>query len=268
MPSDSVYPEMKPSGVDWLGDIPAHWDTKRLKYAVSLINEKTDSIPVDRSYIGLENIESYTGRIIEGEENGGESACNLFSPGDVLFCKLRPYLAKAIIAPVEGGCTTELLVLRPKLVTAGFLFYFLLSDSVIKTVDSSTYGTKMPRASWDFIGDIPQLLPPLEEQQAIAGYLDRKTAQIDAVVREKARQIELLGEHRQALISHAVTRGIDSAAPVKPSGIAWLGDVPAHWKITRLKFVTILLQTGPFGSQLHSEEYVDDGVPHYQPCEY
>jgi type I restriction enzyme S subunit len=105
----------------------------------------------------------------------------------------------------------------------------------------------MPRANWDFIGNLPALVPPLDEQKAIAAFLDRETARIDALIEKKRRQIELLQEKRAALISHAVTKGLPAAAaaqagldpnaPMKDSGIEWLGQIPKHWEVCRLKYL-------------------------------
>ena len=108
-------------------------------------------------------------------------------------------------------------------------------------------------------------LPPLAQQRAIADYLDRETARLDALVAAKERVLGLLAEKRRALITRAVTRGLDPRAPLRDSGIPWLGEIPAHWQILQLKFVTRSLHTGPFGSQLHAEEYITGGVPVVNP---
>jgi len=253
-----AYAETKPSGVDWLGDVPAHWEVKRLKLCTRVIDEKLDSVPVGARYVGMENIESNTGRLFfNDEQKPGEGACIVFHAGDVLFGKLRPYLAKATLAEADGVCTTEILTLRPHGVNNRFLLYYLLSDNVVKVIDSSTYGVKMPRASWDFIGNLAQVLPPLPEQQQIAAFLDRKTAELDAVLRLKERQLELLAEKRQALISQAVTRGLDPTALLKASGIPWMGKVPGHWEVKRLKFLTYFVTSGSRG---WAEYYSDDGA--------
>lgn len=237
--SDSAwndYSEYKDSGVFWLGSIPEHWKSKRLKYAVRLVNENVESIDTDLPYLGLENIESWTGRKVE-TEGQAEGVANHFSNGDVLFGKLRPYLAKVYHAKVEGLCTGEALVLRQKEMVPQYLFFYLLSKDFINIVDSSTYGAKMPRANWDFIGNLPALLPDVEEQQAIATFLDRETARIDALIAKKLQLIELLQENRTALISQAVTKGLDTGVPMKDSGVEWLGEIPAHWGKKRLKFL-------------------------------
>jgi len=234
----ATYPAYKPSGTPWLGDVPEHWEVRRLKYSADLINQKVDGAEADLPYMGLEHIESWTGkRLGQNGDASSDGQANLFRRGDVLFGKLRPYLAKAYAADSEGICTGELLVLRPKAVEQKFLLDYVLNPDFVTIVDSSTYGAKMPRANWDFIGNLPTLIPPLDEQKAIAAFLDRETARIDALIEKKQRQIELLQEKRSALISHAVTKGLDPNAPMKDSDIEWLGQIPKHWEIRRLKFL-------------------------------
>ena len=232
------YPVYRDSGVEWLGKVPEGWNTERLKYCATLINEKVDGRESNLPYTGLENIESWTGRLIPSEEiSTSEGQSNIYEPEDVLFGKLRPYLAKVLSAKEHGICTGELLVLRPKNVSQEYLFRYMLARDFISIVDSSTYGAKMPRASWDFIGDLPVLLPTEAEQRAIATFLDRKTGFIDTLIEKKERQIELLQEKRAALISHAVTKGLDPDVKMKDSGVEWLGEVPEHWCINRAKLL-------------------------------
>lgn len=224
------YRAYKASGVEWLGEVPEHWHVLRLKYGANLVNEKVNGAASELPYTGLEHIESWTGkRLTTDAETTSEGQASVHRAGDVLFGKLRPYLAKACVAENAGTCTSELLVLRPKAVLHGFLRDYLLNPSLISVVDSSTYGAKMPRASWDFIGSLPVLVPPTDEQRAIAAYLDRETTRIDTLIEKKRRQIELLHEKRAALISHAVTKGLDPNVPMKESGIEWLGEVPEYW---------------------------------------
>ncbi|HOD82970.1 MAG TPA: restriction endonuclease subunit S [Phycisphaerae bacterium] len=241
----AAYPAYKPSGVAWLGDVPDHWEVRRLKYAADLINVKVDGADNDLPYTGLEHIESWTGRRITPNGDGvSEGQANLYRRGDVLFGKLRPYLAKAHAAESDGICTGELLVLRPKVVQQKFLVDYVLNPDFVSIVDSSTYGAKMPRANWDFIANLPALIPPGDEQRAIAAFLDRETARIDALIEKKRRQIELLQEKRSALISHAVTKGLDPHAAMKDSGIEWLGPVPAHWTAVRIRRLLTRLEQG------------------------
>ncbi len=221
--------------------------SKRLKYVVSLRRSRVDGARDDRPYIGLENIESSTGRLIgnpaaTGEAPSsataeGESLSNTFELGDVLFGKLRPYLAKAWVAEFPGRCTTELLVMQPLEADAGFLRYVCLCRAFIDAVDASTFGSKMPRADWDFIGNMLVPVPLLQQQRAIADYLDRETVRLDALVAAKDRVLGLLAEKRRALITRAVTRGLDPRAPRRDSGIPWLGEIPAHWETRKVAWL-------------------------------
>ncbi len=232
------YPAYKPSGDPWLGDIPEHWEVRRLKYTADLINQKVDGAEGGLPYMGLDQIESWTGkRLGQNGDASSDGQANLFQRGDVLLGKLRPYLAKAYAADSEGICTGEFLVLRPNAVEQKFLLNYVLNPDFVAIVDSSTYGAKMPRANWDFIGNLPTLIPPRNEQKDIAAFLDRESARIDKLIEKKRRQIELLKEKRSAVISHAVTKGLDPNVPMKDSGIEWLGKVPEHWKVKRLRFL-------------------------------
>jgi len=199
--------KMKDSGVEWLGDIPAHWDFKRLKFACKLITKKifTDNMNV----VALENIESKTGKYIEKESQySGEDVG--FISGDILFGKLRPYLSKVYLAESAGVAFGDLLVYRPiENLFPEYVFYQMLSDEFISTVDSSTYGSKMPRASADFINDMPFLLPPKNEQKEIIDYLKLKVDMFSNLIEMTNMATSLLCERRTALISAAVTGKID-----------------------------------------------------------
>src|SRR5438094_3998340 len=188
-------------------------------------------------YIGMENIESWTGRLLPiNPDVVPTGTANEFKADHTLFGKLRPYLAKACNPGFDGLCSTELLVLKGVDIGRDALLYSLLSDGFIKLVDASTYGSKMPRASWDFIGNCAVPIAPSVEQRAIADFLDRETAKLDTLVAKKRTLIERLKEKRTALISCTVTRGLPPEAAraagldphprLKPSGIDWLGDVP------------------------------------------
>ncbi|WP_419597017.1 restriction endonuclease subunit S [Thiolapillus sp.] len=236
-----TYPEYRDSGVQWLGEMPSHWETRRLKYAAPLRNIKIIAGESHLPYVGLENIESWSGKyLVQDAANDLEGLSSRFYPGDVLFGKLRPYLAKAFLADFEGMCSSELLVLQGKGVQPEFLVRFMLSVGFIREVDSSTYGAKMPRASWDFIGNLLVTLPPTGEQTTIAAFLDEKTTQIDQLIEKKTRFIELLKEKRAALVTEAVTGKFDARtgkpyAEYKDSGVEWLGKVPVHWEVKPLK---------------------------------
>ena len=164
------YPEYKDSGIEWLGEIPAHWSAKRLKFVVPARISKLDTKPDNVAYVGLEHIESWTGRLLlETQPESVDSVVSSFVRGDVLFGKLRPYLAKAARPDFDGVCTSEILSLRP---THGcfqsYVMYCLLNAPYIHWLDSMTYGTKMPRVSPDQVGSSRIPLPPEFEQRTIA----------------------------------------------------------------------------------------------------
>jgi len=248
------YPDYKDSGVEWLGEVPGHWNVKRLKRNMRLLAEKTDR----RDYpVALENIEGWTGRFIATEtEFSGDGIA--FEPDDILFGKLRPYLAKAYRAEFSGEAIGDFHVMRPfKGIDSRFAQYQILNREFIAIVDGSTFGSKMPRASWEFVGDMLVTTPPIPEQTQIAAFLDRETAKIDALVAEQRRLMALLKEKRQAVISHAVTQGLNPDAPMKPSGIEWLGDVPEHWDAP---YLGVLIDTADLGGNYESSES-GDGIP-------
>lgn len=121
----------------------------------------------------------------------------------------------------------------------------------------------MPRVSWDFFGNMPLPTPFINEQIAIAAYLDRETACIDGLISKKIRFIDLLREKRQALITHTVTKGLDREVKMKDSGVEWLGEVPVHWDIKRLQYLCSNIKAGPFGSALTKDMYVREGYRVY-----
>lgn len=164
----------------------------------------------------------------------GESLSAVFQTGDILFGKLRPYLAKAWIAEFDGRCSTELLPLKPERLNSRFGLYVMLSREFIDAVDGSTFGSKMPRADWAFIGNVPIPFPVQSAQKSIADFLDRETADIDALIAAKQKLLDLMAEKRRAIVAEAVMRGLDPSAPLRPSGIDWLGGIPAHWQVRRI----------------------------------
>jgi len=216
---------------------------KRLKFIAPLRNERTEATSDHADYLGLENIQSWTGKLLPSatsdfseDDNSASGTANVFYSGDVLFGKLRPYLAKALHADKDGVCSTELLVLKPQPdIHPRFLLYSMLSPDFVGQVDASTFGAKMPRANWEFIGSMKLSIPTYETQRLIADYLDRETGRIDALVAEKEKMLALLEEKRAALISRVVTRGLDESVPRKPSGLDWLGEIPEHWEVERAK---------------------------------
>ena len=221
---------------EWAAKVPDSWGSDWLKWSVVLSTkrpseEEQESLP----YISNEDIESWTGKLLTEDPKPAEAESRRFWKDDVLFNKLRPYLAKVFHTTFDGVSSGELLCLRPsQVVEPRFLFYVLVSNGFIDTINAETFGAKMPRADWEIVGHQPLPLPPPNTQQRIAQFLDEKTAQIDGLIEKKRALLERLAEKRQALITRAVTKGLNPDVPMKPSGIDWLGDIPEHWDIRGL----------------------------------
>lgn len=195
---------LKDSGIEWIGEIPEHWEVKRLKNVCSQINIKENSKKNSLPYIGLENIESGSGRYIDTTSEV-EGMANRFWKNNVLFGKLRPYLSKVYLAEKDGICSTEFIVYNTKSNNCRFIHKLLLSQAFIDVVNSSTYGAKMPRANSEFINNIYVQIPPLSEQQSIADYLDQKCSEIDELISIKQQKIEKLKDYKKSLIFECVT---------------------------------------------------------------
>ena len=256
------YPAYRESGVEWIGRVPAHWETLRIKRAAQLRNERRNDSPKGWTYVGLEDVESESGKYeptVGTSRQSEDSMVGVFRAGDVLYGKLRPYLRKAIVAEQDGVCSTEFLVLSEGRGKSPWVHRWLLTQEVTQQIEAGCDGAKMPRADWEHVGSIPMPLPPASEQTAIAAALDRETARIDALIAKKTRFIELLKEKRQALITHAVTKGLDPNVKMKASGVEWIGEVPEGWSLTRLKFVSPSLTVGIV---VNPSEYIaSEGLP-------
>ena len=243
------YPEYKASGVEWLGEIPAHWEAKRLRFVVRTGITKGEVADLDPetevSFVPMEAVREYGGIDPDSTRPLSEvvEGYTYFRNGDVIVAKITPCFENGKGALATGLCndvgfgTTELHVLRASLgVDPRFLLYLTFSDRFRRIGAASMYGAGgQKRVSDDFIRDFRHPLPDLPEQHVIADFLDRETAKIDALVARKERLIELLQEKRTALITRAVTRGLDPNVPMKDSGVEWLGETPAQWELMPLK---------------------------------
>ena len=246
------YTEYKNSGVDWIGEIPRHWKIEKIKYIATFVSEKSTPEP-NAIKISPENVESKTGKVLDFYSSY-DSLGVKFRVGDVLFNKIRVYLNKVIFAEYDGYSLGEMIVIRPSLQDIGkYLFYVMLSSRFIEYCNSISKGAKMPRTDvYDILNaQIP--ITSYQEQTQIVNFLDRKTGQIDELIRIKERQIELLQEQRTALINQAVTKGLDPNVEMKPSGVEWIGDIPAHWEVKRLKYVAKILP-----SNVDKHIYIDE----------
>lgn len=248
------YAKYKPSGVEWLGEVPEGWEVVPLKRSFAIVGGSTPksdeagywdgdirwATPSDLSRIDGLYITD-TARCITP---AGLSSCasTLVPPGSVVVSTRAPIGTVGIAANemcTNQGCRS--------LVPAGDVesryFARLLSVSTTE-LNVRGRGSTFLELSGEELGAFRVPVPPLPEQTAIAAFLDRETGKIDALVAEQERLIELLKEKRQAVISHAVTKGLNPKAPMKDSGIEWLGEVPAHWSGAPLKRLTVVLRDG------------------------
>lgn len=195
--------KLKDSGVEWIGMIPEHWEMKRIKDVVILRNEK--AVDVSMPYIALENIVSWNANYVETDAET-EGTNNIFKSGDILFGKLRPYLAKGYIPTYDGICSTEFFVMKPgNMVSNRFLLYYILSQRVIDFIKNKVAGVKMPRTNWNEFGSLSVNTPPFAEQQSIAAYLDEKCAKIDAAIANIDKQTDALKRLKRSLINEVIS---------------------------------------------------------------
>lgn len=210
-----------------------NWRECRIKDAVSLISVKTEDLSLP--YIALDNIVSWDAQFIPSEStsDGNSNECE---PGDVLFGKLRPYLAKAYIPTEKSICSPEFLVMRPNNGTHNkFMLYYFLSKSFIAYIKNQVAGTKMPRTKWSDLGSISFNLPSPEEQEAIAAYLDKECEKIGREIELLERKADAYSRLRRSIINRAVTRGLNPNAPLNPSGLRWNTHIPIHWNVGRIR---------------------------------
>lgn len=234
------YEHYKDSGIEWIGEIPAHWDTLKMQYLfrdVSIKNRANAELlsvtqnqgVVPRSWVENRmvmpsgNLESF--KYIEK----GDFAISLRSfEGGLEHC-----YADGIISPAY-----TVLKCNPEWVQAGYFKYLFKSYSFISELQLSVVGIREGRnVSYSLLSQSIMPIPPIVEQTAIAQFLDHKTAQIDRAIAIKEAQIKLLNERKQIMIQEAVTKGLDPSVPMKDSGIEWIGEIPAHWDVKLLRHI-------------------------------
>ena len=246
------YPAMKDSGVEWLRDAPEHWDTSKIK-GLARPGYKTfvDGDWIESPYITTDGIRLIqTGNIGTGEyrENGfryiseetfTNFCCTEIKPGDILICRLGEPVSRACLAPQLGKrmiTSVDVCILKAREnIHAKFLVYSMSSWPYLDWVGSLVRGSTRDRVSRSMLGSFLLPIPPLAEQAAIVRFLDHADRRIRRYIRAKQQLIALLEEQKQAIIHRAVTRGLDPNVRLKPTGVEWLGEVPAHWEVRPAK---------------------------------
>jgi type I restriction enzyme S subunit len=267
------YPEYKDSGVEWLGKVPGHWDVVPLKYVVEMRSGGTPSkervdywngtVPWASSKdLKVEELHDTVDHVSDLAVHDGAAA--VVAAGASLVVVRGMILAHSFpvvrtLRPM--AINQDLKAVLPRESIEGRFLSWMLRGSAresLSRLDEAAHGTKALRMeAWTSI-KLP--IPPVHEQISISEFLDRETAKIDALVTEQERLVALLKEKRQAVISHAVTKGLNTSAPMQAVDAPWCTAVPAYWKLTTLGRVATSYCDGPFGSGLTSAHYVEEGV--------
>lgn len=261
------YERYKDSGIPWLGEIPEHWNICRLKDEVTfndeVLGDKTDA-DYEILYVDISSVSLIEG-IVQKEpmsfEDSPSRARRIVKNGDVIVSTVRTYL-KAItqIQDAEDNLivSTGFAVLRPREnLFPRFLGYWVQSENMIGAIVSNSVGVSYPAINATDLVRLPIVKLPLKEQTTIAHYLDTKLGEIDTLIDKQQTLLEKLAEQRTAVITQAVTKGLNPAAPMKNSGVEWLGDVPAHWQLINLKFLCRVKG----GYAFSSDNFSDEGIP-------
>ena len=240
------YPEYQESGVEWIGEIPVHWVAKKLRYFCSMKSGNGFSHDLQ----GRTGLEILFFKVADTNENKVEMlyAHNTVSPQDVSDFKFILHKPNSIVFPkvgaalllnkrnilVQKSCIdNNMMSLYSNQSNHKFLYYAMLNVNFKRHY---RLGATVPSINESEVGNIPIAYPTHSEQTQIANFLDRKTGQIDELIRIKERRIELLQEQRTALINQAVTKGLDPNVEMKPSGVEWIGEIPKHWVAKKLRY--------------------------------
>jgi type I restriction enzyme S subunit len=269
------YPDYKDSGVEWLGEIPAHWQIKRLKYSLQggLVNglfKKKEQFGSGTKLVNVVDLYQHTFTVnfeslerVNAEQQEIEAYQVL--PGDIFFVrsslKLEGVGASACVSKVPEPTVFEchLVRVRPcqKWVLPKYLINYLNASLTRQRLVALAETTTMTTIAQPKLASLEVVVPPLPEQQAIASFLDRETTKIDALIAKKELLIELLQEKRTVIISHAVTKGLDPTVLLKDSGVEWLGKIPEHWEVRKIKNLCSVVKDG-----LHeTPPKVPEGIP-------
>lgn len=264
------YPEYKASGVPWLGDIPSHWEVKKITRLVDEIGSGTtpksddfslyengDILWVTTSEL-RENFIADTKKKVTLDAMQTYSALKLFPPNSVAIAMYGATIGRLGILSKPATFNQACCVYsKSKKIYFNFLYYWLWYRRPI--LISLSNGGGQPNLNQDDLRQLRVAIPDYTEQQTIAAYLDKKLSHIDALISKQQQLLEKLAEQRTAVISHAVTKGLNPDAPMKDSGVAWLGDIPSHWEATNIRFVTSKVGSGktPKGG---AETYKESGI--------
>jgi type I restriction enzyme S subunit len=256
------YPKYKDSGVEWLGEVPAHWSIHRVRWLCEIRKRIAgelghDVLSITQQGIKIKDIDSNDGQL-----SMDYSKYQFLGVGEFAMNHMDLLTGYVDLSPMAGVTSPDYRVFairNPALSYDRYLLYLFQMGYKNKIFFAYGQGSSQLgrwRLPTEQFNDLTFPVPPISEQRKIAALLDRETAKIDALIAEQQRLIELLKEKRQAVISHAVTKGLNPDAPMQPSGIEWLGEVPAHWEIGPLKRFADVIDC-----KHYTVEFLDDGFP-------
>ncbi|MCU4596970.1 MULTISPECIES: restriction endonuclease subunit S [Acinetobacter] len=232
------YPSYKPSGVEWLGDVPEHWNLKRFGYLFDENKKKniglkeTNVLSLSYGNIKEKNIDDNKGLLPESFET-----YQIIEPNNIVFrftdLQNDKRSLRSAISKYHGIITSAYIAVKTKQ-NADFYNYLFRAYDLQKVFYSMGEGMRQS-LKMDELNKMPVVLPNKDEQKRIVSFLDTETTRIDNLITKQEKLIELLEEQRKSIISHAVTKGLNPNAPMKDSGVEWLGEVPEHWDVMRLK---------------------------------
>ena len=258
------YPSCSPSSVAWIDEVPEHWEVRRIKTLFREIDDRNgdqnrELLSLTRRR-GLIPHREATSKLASAADHTKYKVCR---PGNLVMNRMQAWSGMFALPSIEGIVSPDYSVFEPieKCDLRFYEYLFKTQEMVGQFAQHSKgIGTGFNRLYTESFGSIFAVAPPLDEQRAIARCLDYVDGQIKQYVRAKERLIELLEEQKRAVINQAVTRGMDPDVPLKPSGVEWLGDVPAHWEVRRLKFLATKFGSGvtPRGG---AAVYKETGIP-------
>ena len=267
------YAEYKDSGIAWIGEIPKEWCISRIGFEswvrarLGWKGLKAEEY-VDDGYVFLSTPNIKTRQIdfenvnYISRERYDESPEIKIQVGDVLLAKDGSTLGTVNVArnlPREATVNSSVAVITPHKMDSVYLLYLFQSDYLQSIIAMKKGGMGVPHLFQEDIVKFSIPIPQKDEQVTIAAYLDRKTAAIDTIIADKLRLITLLKEKRRAIISEAVTKGLDPSVSMKDSGVEWIGEIPAHWKVKRLKYLANICN----GQEYKNFEVEENGIPVY-----
>ena len=258
------YPTYRPSHVPWLGNVPEHWEVRRIKTLFREVDERSgdgqgELLSLTRSK-GLVPHGQASNRIASVDDLSNYKVCY---PGALVMNRMQAWSGMFAVASQDGLISPDYCVFEPVDSCEVKYFEHLFKTSLVVgqfAQRSKGIGSGFNRLYTDDFGSVPVVCPPLPEQRAIVRYLDHVDQRIQRYTAAKRKLIALLEEERQALIHRAVTRGLDPNVPLKPSGVQWLRDIPAHWEVRRLKH--LLTEPLKYGAN-EPAQYTDPNLPRY-----